>query len=137
MNRNKRAVFPHRRMKSNQLQAAQVTAHASPTTCCFTCLPKHYREVSHPRDILPYCPPQAAAHPILHGKAAGYYVTLVFQYNPTLRVFSASPKHQVRHIFLGFVCPYQLQETATYSQQKVTKSACLPRKLFPATCTKT
>lgn len=62
VNRNKRAQED----ENNQLQAAQVTAHAIPTTCCFTCLPQHCREVSHPRSF----PPQAAAHAIPHGKAA-------------------------------------------------------------------
>lgn len=105
------------------------------STCCFTCVPQHCREVSHPRDTLPYSPPQAAAHPIPHGKAAGYHLILIFQSNPTLRVFSDSLKQQFRHLY--FCVPHQLQEIAPWSQQKVAGSACLPKKLLPATCTQT
>lgn len=100
--------------------------------------PPALQEVSHTRDILPYSPPQAAAHPIPHGKAAGYYLTLIFQSNPTMRVFYESPKHQLRHLFLGFACPTSSRMGPHIPSRRwqgvpaSSESCCQPPALRPA-----
>lgn len=132
-NRNKRAISQHRRIKSNQLQSTcnQVTAHAashaSPSTAGRSAtletlfpipLPRLLHTPSHMEKLLGITWPWFSS-PTPHWES---FLTLSSNNSGTST----------------WACvPHQLQEIAPYSQQKVAGSACLPRKLLPATCTQT
>lgn len=114
-----------------------VSQHMHPHPCCLTCLPQHCRKVSQPQGHPSLFPSPSCCTPHPTWKSCWISPDPDFSVQPhtesIYRLFQAPTQAPL----LGLCVPPQLQEIATYSQQKVARSACLLRKLLPATCTHT
>lgn len=88
----------YKELRSQHMQSPpHAASHASPSTAG--------RSATLDPSLVP-SPSCCTPHPTWKSCfITGYYLTLILQSTPTVRVFSDSPKYQLRHLYLGFVCP--------------------------------